>query len=59
MAYLQDVEREFLQLYEETLRDYDHKDVLVDFVTTKVLQSYHNGIAEGKNPRKKTKAEKE
>ena len=64
MGYIQDVERELRILFREAPEDANDKvvavvsvDELITFVKQKVLESYRNGIAEGKNPRKKIKTE--
>ncbi len=48
MGYIQDIEREFKELL-----DASDTDAVVRFFKDKVLESYKNGIEEGKKPTKK------
>ena len=52
MGYIQDVEREVRHLYRHTPVD-RIEDELARFVKEKALESYKNGIEEGKKPEKK------
>ena len=52
MGYIQEVERKFRHLYRNTPVD-RIEDELATFVNEKVLESYKNGIKEGKKPKKK------
>lgn len=48
MGYIQDIEREVRELL-----DAGDTDAVVRFVKEKVLESYKNGIKEGKKPKQK------
>ncbi len=54
MGYIQDIERDVKELL-----CHNDPDDVIRFVKEKVLESYRNGIAEGKNPKKKIETEKE
>ena len=60
MGYIQKVEHEIRELLANTRFEIEPEDeqLITAFVKEKVLESYRNGIVEGKNPKKKTKTQK-
>ena len=58
MGYMQDIEGEFRRIYDEKLRHMEHEQELVGFLKAKVLESYKNGLRDGKKPRKQPEPKK-
>ncbi len=53
MGYIQDIERDVKELL-----CHNDPDDVVNFVKEKVLESYKNGLRDGKKPRKQSETKK-